>query len=837
GGGTGGAGNSSSKLLEQDSHAMQISVGGNGGLSGSGGAINASFGTATTTSGDRAYGLLVQSIGAGGGLAGAGQSSNLTAVNLGGRNGASGNGGAVTVNLNAGSTITTAGAGAHALIAQSIGGGGGIAGDTAMGVQLNGADWIPTGVNADGTPVTSGDGDGGVVDVTSNANLSTTGANAFGILAQSIGGGGGLGGSANGGFAGSTGAADGQGRGQDVTVTQNGTIKVSGQGATGIFAQSAGPQGSGTITVNVNGTVIGGTGTQAYGVWIAGDGQNVLNVGADAQIVAGDGGSAVRGDGAPVQQSTVAMAKRSSTGALAVNNAGLIQGNIECQGGGIVCDVRNMPSGTLSHATLYQANVDNAGRLIIGTPGSFGTLTIDGELNLRPEGFLQADVDFAAVKAPQMIVQGNARLDGQVDVRPVTLLPDRAVTLATVQGDIQGMPSALDSPVVNYDAQLQGQQLRVRAASADFAAPSMQLKDNPRAVAGHLQSAWDLGGNPQLAPLFASLDMASRQGSDAYAGQLSDLSPGAAVAPAAQMQASMARFNNAMMSCPKDQIDDPLSGEQDCVWGQVTSFRIDQDGSGGVAGFKYDGINYQVGGQRQVSPGWFLGGSVAYQNTHLRGDDGRVSGKGDSGYAGVVLKRETGPWTFSAALSGGYGQFDIDRRIRIPGQSSTASSNLDVYGAGLRLRAARTFASEQFYVKPYVDLDAFYTHMPRYRESSNNLHLDVDSSNEFIVGLSPTLEAGAKLPLNNGAVLRPFAYAGVTFLSKDEYTAKARLQGAPAGASAFKTSVPMDDVIGRVGAGLQVTNAGGVDFRLQYDGDFSSHIQSHRASLRVMVPF
>lgn len=291
------------------------------------------------------------------------------------------------------------------------------------------------------------------------------------------------------------------------------------------------------------------------------------------------------------------------------------------------------------------------------------------------------------------------------------------------------------------------------------------------------------------------------------------------------------------MSCPAFQGGDALTGEQDCLWGQVSGINTNQDGEGGVSGFSFNGVTYQFGGQRQVSPGWFLGGSVAYENSHLRGDDGRVSGKGDSGYAGVVVKREAGPWTLSAALGGGYGQYDIDRSIRIPGMQSTADSDLDVYGAALRLRVARTFATERVYLKPYVDLDAFYTHMPGYSESRNALHLDVESSNQFVMALSPTLELGGNVALKNGATMRPYMYGGVSFLSKDEYTVKARLQGAPAGSGAFETSVPMDDVIGRIGAGLQVSNAGGIDFRLQYDGDFSSHIQSHRGTVKVMVPF
>src|SRR5690606_29351052 len=399
-------------------------------------------------------------------------------------------------------------------------------------------------------------------------------------------------------------------------------------------------------------------------------------------------------------------------------------------------------------------------------------------------------------------------------VRPTALLPDRELVVATPEGNVHGVPDALDSPVIDYAARLDGKNVRVKAANADFASPSMGLADNPRAVARHVQDTWSKGGNSAVAPLYAVLDKASRQGSDTYSSRLADLSPGVAVAPAAQMQAGMASFTGAMMSCPAFQGADAFTGEQNCVWGQVSGVNTNQDGGGGVSGFSFDGVTYQFGGQQQVSPGWFMGGSVAYQNTHMSGDDGRVSGKGDSGYAGLALKREAGPWTFSAALSGGYGQYDIDRRISIPGLQSRASADLDVYGAALRLRAARTFATEQFYLK-----------------------LDVKRSNQFVMGLSPTLEVGGRVGLGDGAIMRPYMYGGVSFLSEDEYTVKAQLQGAPAGSGSFETSVPMDDVIGRIGAGLQVSHAGGIDFRLQYDGEFSSHTQSPRGSLKVMVPF
>lgn len=49
--------------------------------------------------------------------------------------------------------------------------------------------------------------------------------------------------------------------------------------------------------------------------------------------------------------------------------------------------------------------------------------------------------------------------------------------------------------------------------------------------------------------------------------------------------------------------------------------------------------------------------------------------------------------------------------------------------------------------------------------------------------------------------------------------------------------MPTDNVIGRIGAGIQVLNAGGLDFRLQYDGEFASKASSHAGALKVMMPF
>ncbi|MCD0503154.1 autotransporter outer membrane beta-barrel domain-containing protein, partial [Bordetella petrii] len=842
GGGIGMSGNTDA-AASPGSSQIELQLGGGNGVKGDGGAISVAMGLGMNTYGHRAIGVLAQSIGGGGGVAISGAGDNVSKV---GFTGATGNGGKVDLNITGGA-VTTHGDGAHAIVAQSIGGGGGIFGDTALGIQLD--------PNAAGiAPVTAtGSGGGKDVTVSVNGNIATYGRNAFGIIAQSLSGSGGLGGTGTTGYAGLIPGTAGNVSGA-VQVNQSGTLAVSGEGSTGIFAQTASPIDSDPVTINVNGQVQGGSGSNAYGIWVTGGFANAINVAATGSVAAASG-IAVRFDA----YSTEAIND------LTLNNNGTVNGSVVCASGatslacpttgsgditaapapaamadstGRAIQINNRAGGTLAGATQYQANVLNEGLLIIGNPGTHNELAIDGALVQRSGGVLRADVDFDRLATDHLTVNGNATLAGVVDVIPSTLLPGREVTVATVKGAAQGALQAVDSPVVDYVLRQDGQDYKVRVNSAEFDAPAMDLASNQDDVAGYLQRIWDTGGNPALAPLFAQLDLASRTGGGAYRQNLDSLTPGATIAPAAQSMAAMGHFTDNMLSCPAFTGTDAITGEQDCFWGIVARRSTRQDGSRGSSDFDYDSMTYQFGGQRQVSPGWFVGGSVAYQNNNLNGDGGRLNGDGDSGYAGMVLKRESGPWTFSGALGGGYGSYRMNREVVVPGYQETLKSDPDLYNFGLRLRAARTFSFDNVYVKPYLDLDANYTRMSSYSESGDSaLGLSVDSSSQFVLGASPMVEIGGKATLPNGALMRPFAYAGVTFLNKDSWDATTRLQGAPAGTGTFNTTLPMDDVIGRLGAGLQVSTEAGVDFRLQYDAELASEAKSHSGSLKVMIPF
>ncbi|MCP5358595.1 MAG: autotransporter outer membrane beta-barrel domain-containing protein [Pseudomonadales bacterium] len=211
-----------------------------------------------STRGSQATAVIAQSIGAGGGWASMTAAGGDTVAVTGGASGvARGSGGAVTVDvLGTGKTITTTGAGAHGIVAQSIGGGGG----TYTGSYIT----ATVGNNANAS------GNGSTVSIANSANIAIANTSTIGIAAQSIGGGGGL---VTNNLSGvgiqqvgvsipQSSSSGPKGNGDAVTVINNGTITTaSGNGnSIGILAQSTGGSGGFGLTNNVNGSTSGLTG-------------------------------------------------------------------------------------------------------------------------------------------------------------------------------------------------------------------------------------------------------------------------------------------------------------------------------------------------------------------------------------------------------------------------------------------------------------------------------------------------------------------------------------------------------------------------------------------------
>ncbi|MBZ9997871.1 hypothetical protein [Mesorhizobium sp. BH1-1-4] len=309
-GGGGGSGGGKNGGITGSIPAL-IAIGGAGGSSGIGGIVTVTNNNSLHTYGAGADGINAQSIGGGGGSGG----RAIGFIAVGGKGGDVGNGtmagsngggGAVTVNNNANGTITVEGIGAHGIFAQSVGAGGGSGGG---GI---GASIVPTSVGVGGDGGSSGDG--GVVTVNNHGDITTVSASSVAIFAESIGGGGGNGamsiaaalspGALTFGIGGDGGAS---GKGGDVNVTNfsDGFIHTQGFGSTGIMAQSVGGGGgNGGATYSVAGGVpgfslaLGGKGSAGGDggvVTVVNNGQMQLDgdnsVAIFAQSVGGGGGS------------------------------------------------------------------------------------------------------------------------------------------------------------------------------------------------------------------------------------------------------------------------------------------------------------------------------------------------------------------------------------------------------------------------------------------------------------------------------------------------------------------------------------------------------------------
>ena len=272
---------------------LTLIMGGMASTGGDGGTVNVTQSSSINTTGDAAYGILAQSVGGGGGLGGSATPVyTVVDVEIAQSGGASGSGGDVTVKQTGGS-INTSGAGSIGIMAQSVGGGGGIGGS--LNCSTAPCSWYADYYVLDFVSLTNtgGDGDGGSVTVQNNASITTTGDYAHGIVAQSVGGGGGLVGTGDGTSSSiALGGFKGTGGGGAIIVNRTGDISASGVGSVAVLAQSVGEYDQGSnIAVTLAGAISGGQavsqgpssdtmgpGFQGAGVYISGGNNNTLTL-------------------------------------------------------------------------------------------------------------------------------------------------------------------------------------------------------------------------------------------------------------------------------------------------------------------------------------------------------------------------------------------------------------------------------------------------------------------------------------------------------------------------------------------------------------------------------
>jgi len=189
-------------------------------------------------------------------------------------------------------------------------------------------------------------------------------------------------------------------------------------------------------------------------------------------------------------------------------------------------------------------------------------------------------------------------------------------------------------------------------------------------------------------------------------------------------------------------------------------------------------------------------------------------------------------------VSGGRGWYDTTRPIAFTGFTASAQSNPEIDILNGRARLAYVFGSPQLYLKPVVDAAATRLDLGGFTKTGGGAaNLTVLGDKQTVYTIAPSLEIGTEWWLSNGTLVRPYLRGGATWYKGGDLALSAAFVAAPAGIAPFTITTAMDDVMGTVGAGLDVIGGEDAVLRLTYDGAFGETTQIHAVGLKGSARF
>jgi hypothetical protein len=820
GGGTGGFSTTNAGL-----GATNVSLGGSSGTTGVGGiATVESDAVIVATAGNDAIGLFAQSIGGGGGVAsvtgqaydavtGLAYSTTQSIVApirpLLNDPGNGSYGGLAIVKLGVNSAILTQGINSYGILAQSIGGGGGLFIVDADN-QVSSSSTDPTNelyASAGDSPTTN-HGGGGAVDVSAlgGSFITTSGAGAVGILAQSIGGGGAIVNGVNGidldasstsGLGQAPGDRGSTGDGGNVSVVSGATIVTTGAYAHGIFAEAASGGGGligrtdgtgvaffgstnernggscgsacgGEVTVALTGGSVTVSGAHAFGIVALSIGNDKgystaqVNVQAGASVIAkGDAAGAILldgQDGGVVNNAGIIDASASAAGVaiagktdfFTVNNSGTINGSLN--GGGLASSVGAVPGQQAGSVFNNLAGgIFNAGAIV--NLGAGGVINNAGQMNVGQSGTIAVTSltgNFTQTGAGTLVIDADI-VSGKADMITVS-------GTATIGGVVRIQPTTVTNKAFTVLIAAGGVTLSPSLTTTNTTALfsfTPKVSGNTLVVqpsANFTSLAADLGSNQRGVAANLQTLFDSGASMDRGFNALSKI-------------ASQPGFAKAL---------DTLSGQ---AIGTLAAFRFNSSHSfvasmySGCATFDAAGVATD-----QASCGWArTAGSKTSQDA--TSDALGYSATAESFQLGLQRQIAT-HWFLSGSVAYEMSQFDSDDySAKITGNSLLAGTYLRYHNGPLTVSVA-------------VDTGYGWYDSKRTISVGNTSDLATASPKVWHAGLHSRI--GYELPLGVSAYIRPFVDGHAVYVHSDAY--------AEAGSSPFNLAVEGEGNVAVAGA-------------------------------------
>ncbi|CAN1721778.1 Autotransporter domain-containing protein [Hyphomicrobium sp. 1Nfss2.1] len=638
----------------------------------------------------------------------------------------------------------------------------------------------------------------------------------------------------------------------DAGVVSTGNITTTGTASDGISVTSD----TGTALVMSSGN-ISATGTGSAGIYVAGyTSALVMNYGT---VVGGACCAGIMMDSANYNMllnhgtitaglSDFAIDLMAPTNS--VDNFGTITGDIRLfDGFDPTGSFNNHASGVVnSGGSITAAFFTNDGTLAPGGSGPIqDTLIGDPASSVSTQfiqgstGVLAIDVDGAHATSDRIGVVGAAELAGTVDVT-VTSLPATAaqsfLIVATNDGVTNNGLSVTASPVLHATLSYPNPNDVVLGIAVDFV--TGPLNGNQRAIARALDRIFGAGGGGVTPVLLGLLNV---DGIEDYRNALDQLSP--QVYSDAQIAAlySNLAFTSSLMSCKVNGTDAAsIIREGQCLWAGASARFLDAGTTSQQIGFSETAGLFTAGAQVALDDVWRLGMAAGYQSSNITTPTG-ASSDGALGQAGVALKYNSGPLLLAGAITGGAGQYDTQRVMAFGGFSGTTESTQDLSLLSGTLRAAYVFGDPSLYVKPSLDLSLTYLSLGDFAEhGTTGSEMTISGNDQTIFQLAPTVEAGTQFWLGNGTLVRPLVRGGAVWYANPDMTLTASFADAPvlsdgSSVGGFSILTKMDEVMGVVGAGVDVISGTDAVLRFSYDAQLGSTTEIHTVGLKGSAKF
>jgi hypothetical protein len=875
--------------------ALGVAVGGESGSTGIGGLVDVTNTGNITTRGSNSNGIFAQSIGGGGGVGGKANIGATGTLGIGGTGGSGGDGGIVNVHNNGNGVIETFGAASNGIYAQSVGGGGGVAGnvDRVLEQAMGPIPALNLGI---GLAFGQGGGSGGSgkdVTVDGNGAIITHGSSSAGIFAQSVGGGGGVLGTLGNDVpvlgtitsyhVGSNGDVGDSGI---VHVNYSGTIDTYGTGSIGIFAQSAGGkqdltrlyQGiAGNVLVDLNGSVVthaaGTSAIVAQSKAVEGNGNIAINLSSSTGLVQGgatdanhigvgiwvlDGNNNTvtnRGTVTTASGTAGGWAILSGAGNETVANYGTVTGSFDLGAG--ANSFTNKVGAVFNAGTDAKVGAGNlfadSGYFSPGGDGKVMTTNLVGNWNQSSTGTYKVDLDLfqtgiAGKEADKVAVTGSSDLAGTAALRilnPGNIVPGQhSVTIATASNGFSGTTAtalnlvAPQSAVASFALAFPDSNTINLGYNVNFAPAA--LSSNERSFGAYVNEVLSLAPRPPagptgpLTPLFAALF--SLPDNKALAAAYDVLTPTVFADNKITSLTASQDFANALLSCRMRDGNERFAAEGNCAWARITNRGMQRWSNDGVRGFSERAEGLSMGIQHDVAPHWFVGLGLAHEMSRLNVDGGDTSSSGTMTQGGAVLKGVFGGSVLALSGNFGYGAFDTTRRLQLPSILQTLKGKQELEFGAVHVRASHTFEWASGYFKPAVDFGATHVALGAFTETGSAFAMTVSADRQTFLTLAPSLEFGGEIKAGGDFLIRPYARFGVTqYLTNPSISITSAFEQGPTGPT-FRVTDTLSRTFGEATLGIDFLGKTGVVLHADSVVQVSKDILSYGGNLKLSVP-